>query len=487
MRTTKVAPIALFVFFLLCYQVLAQKGIITEKQQTDVQAETLIEAFFVTRTGDLPEMLKVHSIRVLVVPNRSTCFIDDKGQPRGIDYDLLKKWEKYLNKLRPRGEPPVTVTFIPVTMAEMGDALVDGRGDVAGLMLITPEREARFAFTTPIYDNIKEVVVTHKGGPVIAKLEDLSGMEVYVAKGSAQIESVASLNESLHEKGLAPVKVIETENYITQENLLEMVHAGIIPSCLVLEPFARLWGKVFKDLVIHESVPVSTGQKVGWAVRKENPDLLTNMNAAIATGLEKDKKFFERHFNQYFADCRWISNPFQKGTKSKLVSHFNKQAAAFGMDWIQLMAQSFQESGLNPKARSPYGAVGIMQVLPSTAKSMGVASYLQVEGNIQAGAKYMDQLMAEFKKDSKVSKEDRFYFTLAAYNAGPGNLKKFRKRASELGYDPNKWFENVERAALRSGNLESVMYVRNIVNYTMAYQTAYEQVLRQQELENKKL
>jgi membrane-bound lytic murein transglycosylase MltF len=146
------------------------------------------------------------------------------------------------------------------------------------------------------------------------------------------------------------------------------------------------------------------------------------------------------------------------------------------------MAQGFQESSLNNDARSPYGAVGIMQVLPSTAKWIGVSDYEKIERNIHAGAKYMAKMMKRYEKDPKVSPKNRFLFALAAYNAGPGNMRKYRKRAVKYGYDPNQWFGNVERVALRSGNLESVMYVRNILNYTLAYKSAYEQSLRRADL-----
>jgi hypothetical protein len=119
----------------------AQKGEVA-KDET-LQADVLIEAFFTKRTGDLAEMMQMHQIRVLVVPSRSTYFIDDQGQPRGLDYELLKGWERIFNKKRPKGAPPMTVTFIPVTLEELGDALLEGRGDIAGLTPITPEPRGR--------------------------------------------------------------------------------------------------------------------------------------------------------------------------------------------------------------------------------------------------------------------------------------------------------------------------------------------------------
>lgn len=468
---------------LICTPALAQKGVIADVEPDDTrQGDLLIKEFFSNHTGDYPEMAARHVIRILIAPNRSTYFTDDTGQVRGLEYDLFKQWEKKENARRPKGEPPVTVSFIPVTQAEAGDALIEGRGDILSLSVITPEREAKYAYATPIFDHIRQVVVTRAGGPVVTKLEDLSGRDVYVSQGTASADSVRALNERLASAGLAPARMIECEPYVTQENLMEMIHAGIIPACVVLEPFANLWSKVFKDLVIHSSIPLAQDLKVAWAVRKENPELLSRINAVIAAGLKKDEKMFERRINQYFMSTRWVSNPFQKGSKSRLIAHFRQQAEEFGIDWIKLMAQSFQESALNQNAKSPYGAMGIMQVLPSTAKYLGVSNYGEVQGNIRTGAKYLKLVMDDLAKESEVSEQDRFFFALAAYNMGSGRLSRYRARAAEFGYDPNRWFDNVERVALRKGNLETVMYVRNIVIYALAYQTAYDEFMRNKQL-----
>jgi len=472
---------------IVCGQVFGQNGEVADKKTDSVQADVLIETFFSKRTADLPEMLKRHQIRVLVVPSRSTYFLDDKGQPRGIDYELLKGWEKILNRERRRKkQPPVTAIFIPVTLEELGDALLEGRGDIAGITLVTPGRADEFAYATPIFDSIHEVIVTRKGGQSISRLEDLSGKEVYVVSGSAQMESMAALNERLKKQGLAPIKVVQAEPYVAHENLLEMIHGGMISAAVVPDAFANLWARVLKNLVIHENIPVTSGMKAAWAMRKENPLLLAALNEAIASVLKKNKRAFKRDFNQYFKTTRWITNPFTEGSKFELADDFRREAADFGIDWLRLMAQGFQESTLNNDARSPYGAVGIMQLLPSTAKWLGVPDYTEVERNIHAGAKYMARLMKRYAKVPEITRENRFFFALAAYNAGPGRVRKYRKRAPKLGYDSNKWIGNVERVALRSGNLETVMYVRNILNYTMAYKTAYEQSLRRGGLKEKK-
>ena len=470
----------------MCGLSLAQKGAVGEKKGEGLKVEVLIETFFTKRTGDLPEILKQHQVRVLVVPSRSTYFLDAKGQPRGIDYVLLKGWEKILNKGREKGKPPISVVFIPVTLEELGDALLQGRGDIAGITLKTPGRAKEFAYASPIFGDVKDVVVTRKGGPSISRLEDLSGQEVHVVSGSAQMESMAGLNARLRKQGLAPIVVVQEEPYVSHENLLEMIQGDIITAGVVPDIFANLWAKVFKDLVIHDTIPVASDLTAAWAVRKDNPQLLANLNEAIASVLKKDKRAFERDFNQYFKNTHWIKNPFEKGAKSEVSPHFQREAATFGMDWLQLMAQAFQESSLNNEARGPYGAVGIMQVLPSTAEWLKVSNYNTVDGNIHAGAKYMEYLMVRYAKEPAISKENRFFFALAGYNAGPGNVNKYRRQAKKLGYDPNIWFGNVERAALRYNNLETVNYIHNILNYTLAYKTAYEKALHRKGLKKVK-
>lgn len=183
----------------------------------------------------------------------------------------MKGWEKILNKGRKKGASPVSVIFIPVTLEELGDALLDGRGDIAGITLLTPGRVEEFAYATPIFDDIREVIVTRKGGPAISRLEDLSEQAVHVVSGSAQMESMAALNERLKKQGLAPIKVVQAEPYVAHENLLEMIHGGMISAGVVPDAFAKLWARVFENIVIHENIPVTSGMKAGWAVRKESP------------------------------------------------------------------------------------------------------------------------------------------------------------------------------------------------------------------------
>jgi membrane-bound lytic murein transglycosylase MltF len=185
------------------------------------------------------------------------------------------------------------------------------------------------------------------------------------------------------------------------------------------------------------------------------------------------------YFNRYFKDNKWIKNPV---TPEELEKHrryielFQKYASQYGFDWILIMAQAFQESGLDNNKKSHTGAVGIMQVLPATArdKRIGIKDVHLLENNIHAGVKYLALLRDRYFSDAGMRERDRVRFALAAYNAGPTKIKKAKKLAKEMGLDPNRWFRNVEIAALRLIGQETVQYVSNINKYYIVFRLAFE-------------
>ncbi|MBL0930661.1 MAG: transglycosylase SLT domain-containing protein [Alphaproteobacteria bacterium] len=161
-----------------------------------------------------------------------------------------------------------------------------------------------------------------------------------------------------------------------------------------------------------------------------------------------------------------------------MVESFRRHAGAANIDFLLLAAQGYQESRLDQTQVSPRGAVGIMQLLPSTAEAppiaiKGVAH--DADLNIKAGAEVMALLRKRYVNDPELDDVDRTLLTFAAYNAGPGNLRKFRRRAAQMGLDPNVWFDNVEVAAARIVGAETVHYVGNIYKYYVAYRLAMQQ------------
>ena len=155
-----------------------------------------------------------------------------------------------------------------------------------------------------------------------------------------------------------------------------------------------------------------------------------------------------------------------------LVELFKLHGNTYNFDYLMLMAQGYQESMLDQKARSHRGAVGIMQILPSTAAD----PVINIKGiekdpakNIEAGAKYLRFLTDKYLSDEDITPSNQTLMAFAAYNAGPGNLLKFRRLAEKSGQDPNIWFHNVEYAAARITGQETVKYVANIYKYYLAY------------------
>ena len=156
---------------------------------------------------------------------------------------------------------------------------------------------------------------------------------------------------------------------------------------------------------------------------------------------------------------------------------FQKYGQQYDFDWLMVVAQGYQESKLDQSARSPRGAVGVMQLLPSTAAdpAVGISGIdKSTENNIHAGVKYLRTLVDKYLDDPALDRKNRTLMAFAAYNAGPGNLRKFRKLAAESGLDPNVWFHNVEHAAAEIVGRETVQYVANIYKYYVAYRLATE-------------
>jgi membrane-bound lytic murein transglycosylase MltF len=140
-----------------------------------------------------------------------------------------------------------------------------------------------------------------------------------------------------------------------------------------------------------------------------------------------------------------------------------------------MMAQGYQESQLNQEAKSPVGAIGVMQVMPPTGKDMNVGDITQMEPNIHAGVKYMRFMMDQFYENEPMDRLNKGLFTFASYNAGPGRVQQLRKQAAKRGLDPNVWFNNVELIAAEKIGRETVTYVANIYKYYLAYRMVEEE------------
>jgi membrane-bound lytic murein transglycosylase MltF len=150
------------------------------------------------------------------------------------------------------------------------------------------------------------------------------------------------------------------------------------------------------------------------------------------------------------------------------------------MDFLLMLAQGFQESGLDHAVKSPVGAVGVMQVMPATGKELKVGDIGQLENNVHAGVKYMRFVIDEYYKDEPMDDLNKGLFAFASYNAGPNRMRQLRAEAQKRGLNPNLWFNNVERIASERIGRETVTYVANIYKYYVAYRLSMEEMQQRQ-------
>ncbi|HHJ17779.1 MAG TPA: lytic transglycosylase F [Gammaproteobacteria bacterium] len=428
--------------------------------------------------GDLPEIRKRKVLRALVTYNR-TDFFFYQGGTRGIQVEFLNEYVKYLNKGVKREENRVHVTYIPVSFNELIPALRAGRGDIAAdFLTITAAREKQVSFITGGDWKISELVVSNKAAGKLESIEALSGKPVYVLNGSSYIEHLEALNREFRKQKLAPVKIRPVDAHLLSEDILEMVNSGTLRITVVDDYIARLWKKVLPGIRVHDDLAISTGNRVGWAVRKQNPALLESLNN-FSRKIKKGTLLGNMLFKRYYKDTRWIKNPTGKTELKKLsalTALFEKYGRKYGFDSWALIAQAYQESGLDNNRRSARGAVGIMQILPSTAadRNVNIKNVRQLENNIHAATKYLAFLRERYFSDPGITPENRLAFTWAAYNAGPARINKMRARAKKMGLDPNVWFLNVELAVSKFVGREPVRYVAHVYKYYVAYKLAAE-------------
>lgn len=432
--------------------------------------------------GDLTQIRERRLIRVLVSYSKSNFFFEG-GTARGFECEMLRKYEKSLNKSFKDKYQHTKMVFLPLPFDQLLVALADGRGDIAAAGLtITPEREKRVSFTHPYLPNVNEVVVINRKVKEINTIDDLADRSVYVRSGSSYAVHLKALSKRFVQQGGSAIKVVEPDRYLVTEDLLELVNAGVFDISVADQHVAEAWAQVLPNIVVRPDIQVSTGGRIGWAVRKKNPELLAHLNAFV-TKNRKGSLMGNILFKRYYQNSRWVKNPIieQEHKKlQKLRSLFNVYAAQYGFDWLAIAAQAYQESGLNQNLRSPAGAIGIMQVLPSTAtdKAVNIKDIHLVENNIHAGVKYLSFLKNRYFSSPDIEPAARVNLSWAAYNAGPARINQLRSIAAKRGFDPNRWFFNVEKIAAEKIGRETLDYVANINKYYVAYRLYYEKDLQ---------
>ncbi len=423
--------------------------------------------------GDLDEMKKRKFVRVLVSSSQTNFFLVN-GRPHGFEYELAKKYERFLNTGVPRKEFQTQLLFIPVPFNQLIPALIAGKGDIAaGGLTINPERQQQVSFSDPYFSHVDEVVVSHKGMQDITHLDELSGHMVFLVKGSSYVQHVQQVSDKLKRAGRAPIMITEADEVMEAEDILQIVNAGMYKMTVVDAHIAHLWASVLPDIVVHDDLKVFSGGQIAWAVRKDNPALRKSLNAFMVRH-KKGTLLGNIFFKRYYHNTQWITNPLQENDQQKLntlIPLFKKYGKLYGFDWRALAAQAYQESRLDNRKRSPRGAIGIMQVLPQTARGpeVNIPDIENLENNIHAGVKYLAHLRDHHFKDPQLGAAAQVNFVLASYNAGPTRIQRLRTQAKKRGLNPNIWFDHVEDMALEFIGQETVQYVSKIHKYYIAY------------------
>jgi len=428
------------------------------------------------RLGDLDTMVARGEIRVLTSFTLGSYFID-RGEQRGTVYELSQILEEYVRKNVGADARRLKITIIPVRRDQILPYLVGGHGDVAFANLtITPGRSQVVDFSYPFTSKVNELLVTAPGQPEIDSIEDLAGKEIVVPVASSYFESVVAMNQKLIKDGHEPMNLTVSDPRLEIEDLVEMMDSDLIPMTVADSHRMQLWSRVFKKVKVHEDIVFRENASIALAMRKESPQLKKMLDGFVREN-RVGTLITNMLLTQFTEYTGWVKpalerNPFRRF--EQLAGLFRTYGLKYDIDWLMLASFAFQESGFDQDARSHVGAVGVMQVMPSTAadRRVSIENIDELENNVHAGTKYLALLRSHYFSDEDLDPTERMLFTMAGYNAGPNRINRLRRVAASRGLDPNIWFNNVELVVAAQVGREPINYVSNIYRYYIVYKRA---------------
>jgi membrane-bound lytic murein transglycosylase F len=424
--------------------------------------------------ADLPQIKQHKVLRVLTRNNASTYFLW-RGELMGFEYELAKEFAR-LHDLR------LEMVVAPSRTA-LFTWLREGRGDmIAASLTIMPQQEDLGIKYSRGYNKMSQEVVTRKDDNSLHSVEDLRGRTVYVRQSSSYWRDLSELlNKGIEFKLQAVPESMETEEII--EKVASGEYDLTVADSNILD-IELAW----REDEIKAAFELGGTVSHGWVVRDDQPELLKAINAFVKK--EYRGLFYNLAHEKYFQEPGKIKQRLEErvdsaqgGSLSPYDDLARKYAEQHGFDWRMIVAQMYQESRYNPRAKSWTGARGLMQIMPRTARQMGISDLNKPANGIKAGVTYLDWLRDRFEPELPV--KDRMWFALAAYNAGAGHVKDARRLAEQLGLSPNHWFDNVEKAMLLLSRRKYARkathgYVRGIepVNYVRQIRDRYEAYVR---------
>ncbi|MBB5211233.1 transporter substrate-binding domain-containing protein [Microbulbifer hydrolyticus] len=388
---------------------------------------------------DWEQIQETRTLRVLT-RNHPASYFMWRGELMGFDYDLLQRFARD-HGLR-------LSMVVPGPDVDLADALAAGHGDlIAASLTVTESRKAQgLVFTRPYMQVTEQLVTAADNMPetvsAVPVAQRLQGQSVAVNPLSSYYTSLVALADAAE----SSVDVLPVGG-ATTEQLIDAVAAGRYDYTVADSHLVEIEQTYRDDFAVVGDI--SGERDIAWAVRGDQPVLLKELNDFLNKyyrGL-----FFNVTYNKYFREEKRLKKKQRERLRdTSALSPYDpivrKHAVPAGRDWRMVVSQMYQESRFNPKAKSFAGARGLMQVMPRTARQMGISGLYQPENGIRAGVEYMGWLEERFPKTLPF--DQKIYFTLAAYNAGHGHVRDARVLAEQMGKDPNRWFNNVEDAML---------------------------------------
>ena len=383
------------------------------------------------------EAIKRRGVLRVITRNNSVSYYIARGKQRGFEYDLAKAFAEHLG---------VRVTFVvPESRSHLMGRLLQGEGDlIAAGMSRTPARGEKVALTQPYFSTTRVVAVHEDMQPPPRTVEELSRINLHLSFRSTTYLDAQSLEQS---SGLK-LQLKDVRDGAEMETMLERVAKGEYQATLVDDVLLGLEQSAGLPLV--PSVSVGGSRPKSWAVHPASTDLLVAANRFFS----KNKRLVSRLYKRYFRSkvARLAREEIYRADRDGIISpydqYFKEVGQLVGIDWRLLAAVAYTESRFDLSAESRFGAVGLMQLLPSTAKRVGLsaANLTKPKQNILAGGRYLARLINLINKRGKAKPSEVILFAIASYNCGFGHIDDARLLAEKTGKDPNKWFGQVEEA-----------------------------------------
>jgi membrane-bound lytic murein transglycosylase F len=386
----------------------------------------------------------------------ATSYFIYRGQPMGYEYELMQRLGKHLGV-------EVEIRIAP-DMDKVLEMLNKGEGDiVAAGLTITKERAKKVAFSKPTHtvsivliqrkpDNWRNMKLHEIEKVLIRNPIDLIGKSVYVRRESSYYARLVNLAEEIG----GDINIVQVPGNTSTDELTGKVSSGEIEYTVADDNIADVNQAYYANIDV--STVLSMPQRIGLAVRKSSPELLKTINEWLET-MQSSVDYnviYNRYFKNRSAFIRRVKSPYfshSGGGISQWDADIQKNALRIGWDWRLLASLIYQESQFDPKVESWAGAVGLMQIMPTTAREFGSADSMSPTQNIEVGVNYLKWLDNYWSKQVADSTE-RIKFVLASYNAGYNHVDDACRLAEKYGKDKNIWDDNVAYYLIRKSNSE---------------------------------